>query len=358
MPTAADHDKAQMPDAPSTPAEEALPEQRPTRQLSSARGLKAKVARWKERVDTLRRWVETTFVWRIWERLLENEFVDRSVALGAKGFVSFFPLIIVVGAFVPIKVRQSIVSTLINRFGLSGSSVTVVKQAFASSSDIRRATGVLGLVLLVFYATSFTTALQRVFLKAWRRPAKSQGVDRLRGPAWLGGIIALAALLGGLRHFLSGGFGTAAFFVISAAAQVAFWWATAWLLLRGQVRWRPLLCSAVLTGLGITLYAASAALWMPHTVASDQQQFGFFGVALALVSWFTGAGAVVLIGASAGAALVDEKGRLGRLARGGDHSVLQAGAAPPLPPPTHHLTLVNALGVHSRDHEDAGSGPP
>ena len=120
-------------------------------------------------IEGVRRWVEQTFLWRIWERMLENEFVDRSVALGAKGFVSCFPFIIVAAAFVTPRIRASIFGTLVARFGLKGDNVAIARQALASSSDIRRATGVFGLILLVFYATSFTTALERVFVKAWRK---------------------------------------------------------------------------------------------------------------------------------------------------------------------------------------------
>jgi len=292
--------------------------------------------------------VEQTFLWRIWERMLENEFVDRSVALGAKGFVSFFPFIIVVAAFVTPRVRASISATLEDRFGLSGDSITIAKQALASSSDIRRATGVLGLVLLAFYATSFTTALERLFVKAWRRPAGGTAGSYVRGPVWLGGMVAFAALLGGLRHFMSGGPGTVAFAVLSTAVSIGLWWATSWLMLQRQVRSRALLPSAVLTGIGLSLYAASASIWMPSTVDSDQQQFGFFGVSLALVSWFTGAGMVILIAACAGASLADEHGRLGQLARGGP-TVLKPGAAPSLPPPLRTLTVGDALGIHTKD---------
>ena len=35
--------------------------------------------------------LERTVAGRLWSRLLELEFVDRSVALAAKAFVSFFP---------------------------------------------------------------------------------------------------------------------------------------------------------------------------------------------------------------------------------------------------------------------------
>lgn len=310
------------------------------------------IRRWRDRLRRLlegvRDWVERTFLWRIWERMLENEFVDRSVALGAKGFVSFFPFIIVVAAFVTPRVRASISATLIARFGLGGDSATIARQALASSSDIRRATGVLGLILLAFYATSFTTALERVFVKAWRRPAGGTAGSYVRGPVWLGGMVAFAALLGGLRHFLTGGPGTVVFAVLSTAVSIGLWWATGWLLLHRQVRWRALLPSGILTGLGLSVYAASASLWMPSTVDSDQHQFGFFGVSLALVSWFTGAGMVILIATCAGASLADEPGRLGHLARGG-LTALRPDAPPSLPAPVRTLTVSDALGIHTSD---------
>ena len=46
----------------------------------------------------------------------------------------------------------------------------LVQQSFASSEDLKKATGLLGLTFTILFATSFTTALQRVYLRAWRRP--------------------------------------------------------------------------------------------------------------------------------------------------------------------------------------------
>jgi hypothetical protein len=129
---------------------------------------------------SLRDRVEQLLLWRVWERLLEIEFVDRSVALAGKAFVSFFPLVIVVAAFVPEVGRESIVTTLIDRLGLAGEALDVTRGAFDSSSDIREATGVLGLVLTVFFATSFTTALQRVYLRRGDGPIGDVG-DRVAG---------------------------------------------------------------------------------------------------------------------------------------------------------------------------------
>ena len=88
--------------------------------------------------------------------MLEIEFIDRSVALAGKAFVSFFPLVIVVAAFVPDRMRASIINTVTNRLGIQGDSLTIAKEAFASSEDVRKATGVLGLVLAFLFASSFT----------------------------------------------------------------------------------------------------------------------------------------------------------------------------------------------------------
>ena len=144
------------------------------------------------RVQVIRGWAEQTLLWKVWDRMLETEFVDRSIALAGKAFISFFPLIIVVAAFVPARLRMSILTTLTHRLGITGASLGTVMQAFSSAQDIRRATGLLGLVLAIFYASSFTTALRRAYLRAWRgpprrRPATTSGGSpgrRHSSPTW------------------------------------------------------------------------------------------------------------------------------------------------------------------------------
>ena len=53
------------------------------------------------RARVIRGWAEQTLLWKVWDRMLETEFIDRSIALAGKAFISFFPLIIVIAAFVP-----------------------------------------------------------------------------------------------------------------------------------------------------------------------------------------------------------------------------------------------------------------
>jgi membrane protein len=298
----------------------------------------------RERIAVLRSRLERLLLWRVWERMLEIEFVDRSVALAGKAFVSFFPLVIVVAAFMPERIRSSIITSVTARLGIRGDALTLAREAFASSDDIRKATGLLGLVLTIFFATSFTTALQRVYLRAWRRPPRAAGVGAYwRGAAWLLVALVCLALLGGLRGALGGGLGFGLFAIVALAVTAGQWWFTAWFLLQGEVRPRVLIPTGVITGIVTAGYAASATIWMPGVVTSNEAQFGFFGVALALVTWFSGAAICVLIGACAGPVLAEDTGWVGRRIRGGDPGTLTADARPPLPPPARELSLRDAF---------------
>jgi membrane protein len=283
-------------------------------------------------------------VGRFWSRLLEVEFVDRSVALAAKAFVSFFPLLIVTAALSPAGARSSIVDGFANRFGISGDAFTTVKQAFASPDQTRAATGLLGVVLVVAYAVSFTTALQRVYLRAWRRPAGGGARNKGRGAAWVGGALALLLLLSSVRRLVGGPVGSVTLWAVGMTAAVLGWWWTARLMLRGEVRWRPLLPTAVVTGVGAWCYTLAASVWMSKAVTQHYQQFGAFGIALAFVTWFTGFAFVVVGAAVLGAVLAEGDDAAGRWLRAARPSPLEPSAAAPLPGPTRPVRLSDAFG--------------
>jgi membrane protein len=312
--------------------------------MAQMRGLndRAWIVQTKAIVARIRGWVERTLVWRIWERMLEIEFVDRSVALAGKAFVSFFPLVIVVAAFMPAGVRTSIFSTLTHRLGVHGAALRSAKAAFATSDNVRRATGFLGIILTVFYATSFTTALQRIYLRAWRRPPAGAAGTYTRGPAWLVAMVAFMAATGALRSLFSGAF-TVLFVILSLATTTALWWFTAWFMLKGAVRWRVLMATGIVTAIANGVYTIYANVWMSHVLERNQAQFGVFGIALALVSWFSGAAICLVIGACAGPVLAEDDGPIGRLIRGGRDNLLVAGADPPMAAPEAAVRLRDAF---------------
>src|SRR6185369_16553720 len=190
----------------------------------------------------------------------------------------------------------------------------------------------------------FTTALRRAYLRAWRRPPGGKAAGNyVRGGAWVAAFLVYMGLLGGARNVLGSGAGIAAFVVVALALSTAVWWFTAWLMLRGQVRFRVLLPSGLITGIALSAYALSATVWMPNNVTSNNHQYGIFGVALALVAWFSGAAICIVVGACAGPVLAEDSGPIGRLVRGGAASPLVEGALPPLPSPVRSLRLADAF---------------
>jgi membrane protein len=289
--------------------------------------------------------LDSTTIGRFWVRLLEVEFVDRAVALAAKAVVSFFPLLIVVAAVSPPGARKSIVDTMAARFGLGGDAFATVSRAFATPDQTRAATGVLGSLLAVAYAISFTTALQRVYLRAWRRPAGGGVRNKGRGAVWLAGVLVLLLLLGSLRRILAGPPGTVTVLVCGVVTAVVAWWWTARLMLRGEVRWRPLLPTALVTGVGAWAYTLAATVWMPRAVAKHYAQFGSFGIALDFVTWFTGFAFVVIGAAVLGPVLAEGDNLLGRWLLRGQPSPLEPTAAPALPAPPRSPRISDAFGL-------------
>lgn len=296
--------------------------------------------------------LDSTAVGRFWSRLLEIEFVDRSVALAAKAVVSFFPLLIVAAAVSPPQARSSIVDTIANRFGVGGEAFSTVKQAFASPDQTRAATGLIGSVLVVAYAVSFTTALQRVYLRAWRRPAGGGVRNKGRGAMWVAGVLALLVLMTSLRRVIAGPPGAVFVWALGLAGSVLAWWWTARLMLRGEVRWRPLLPTALVTGVGSWVYTLAATVWMPRMVAKQYEQFGSFGLALAFVTWFTGFAFLVTGAAVLGPALAEGDDVIGRWLRAARPSPLEPSAAPSLPAPQRPMRLSDAFGLGDRSADD------
>ena len=327
------------PDSVPTPTD-GLPTTNPVAPSAARRRL----AKAKEDAFRLSGVLENTVLGRLWSRLLEMEFVDRSVALAAKAFVSLFPAIIIATAVAPDSVRKEVLDNMSTRFGVRGSAFEVVKQAFASPAATRAASGVIGTILTIAFAVSFTTALQRTYLRAWRRPPGGGAKNKFRGAAWIGGVAVLLMLITLIRKLFGNGPGTTIAWAIGLAGSMAVWWWTARLMTRGEVRWRPLLPTAVVTGLGSWLYTVAASFWMPSNVTKNYAQFGAFGIALAFVTWFTGLAFVIVVAAALGPSLADADDFVGRWLRRGRSTVLEDGARPALPPPNRPMHLSDLFG--------------
>src|SRR5688572_7222621 len=108
---------------------------------------------------------------RSWaERFFAVQGVDRAVALAAQAFSALIPLLMVYSAVVSRGEGEDFADTLIDRFELDGASAATVREAFTSPQTIEDGTSVVGALLLIVAALSFSRAMQRLYEGAYGLP--------------------------------------------------------------------------------------------------------------------------------------------------------------------------------------------
>jgi membrane protein len=232
-------------------------------------------------------------------RFFELEGFDRAMALAGQGFAALLPLLIVIGAISPAS-GEDAASTIIDRLELSGSSADAVRQAVAQPAAVEDGVSVLSFFILVVSALAFTRALQRLYVRAWR-------LDKIgvRGNAWGLEWLAVLAVYLSLQPAIVGLFDGALATGISLASSSAMWLFTPWVLIGRRLPWQRLLPQAVLTTLGVTALELTSVLYMPEAVSDAAAQFGFIGVAFALLSWLFAFALVLVATAAVGSTLVE-----------------------------------------------------
>lgn len=232
-------------------------------------------------------------------RFIELEGFDRAMALAGQAFAALLPLLIVLGVLSPGDGR-GLSETLIREFRLSGDTADTIKAAVGPSTSLR-SIGVLGGVLLVVSALSFTRALQRLYFRAWR--AERMGLRaNLFGLLWLVVFTLFWLALPVVENATDGVAG----FVVSFGLSTALWLVTPWLLLGRTLSWRRLLPQALITAGGLVLFGIGSALYMPRAIGRTALEFGFIGVAFALLSWLFALALVLVTAAAVGSVLEED----------------------------------------------------
>src|SRR5215218_7202264 len=269
----------------------------------------------KRRVEPALHTVQAGLLGQILGRLVEVRFLDRSVILAAQAFSAILPLFIVVATISPKPGGDSPGAFMARRLGLAAQDVSSLQSVVAPPPSARASIGVVGVVLTLLTATSFARALQRSYELAWRLPRTG-----LRA-AWrpLALVIGLAVyvellfLFGRLVRGVPAG--TLVEDLVTFAGAWAIWTGAGWILLAGRVRPRLVAAGGLLTAVGFAVLRRLAALYLPSLVASNQQQFGFLGVAFTLFSWLSTCALVIVVATVIGAVLAEDPSRLGRLIR-------------------------------------------
>jgi membrane protein len=245
-------------------------------------------------------------------RFVDLEGFDRSMALAGQAFAALLPLLIVIGAASPAG-GDDLADTLIERFDLSGNAAETLRDAVDHPPET--GLSVVGVVLLVISALSFTRAMQRLYIRAWRLDKLGLRANAW-GLAWLGAFVIFWSLQPAITELFSGAVAVG----VSLALSTALWLWTPWLLTARTIPWRRLLPQAFLTAVGLLALAIAGALYLPRAVGTASAQFGILGVAFALLSLLFAVAFVLVVTAAVGATL-GESPEAGDVATGDPHDI-------------------------------------
>jgi membrane protein len=253
------------------------------------------------------------------ERVTAVGLLPSAVVLAAQAFMALIPLLIAAVALAPAGVGQTIAGVARQRLGLSGDTGEQVNHLVATRDDLRGTITVLGALVILASATSFTRALQRIYETAWELPRLGLR-GSLRGLGWLLGLVAYFALLGlALKLTTSPAVAASALrYILVGLAAFVLWWLTPFILLCGRVRLRALIGTGLLTAVALVIAGAVSAAVMPSFIGSNERQYGTIGVAFAIESWLVVIASIIVGSTIIGAYAAQSDSALGRLARGRD----------------------------------------
>jgi len=98
--------------------------------------------------------------------------------------------------------------------------------------------------------------------------------------------------------------------LVTFAIMTPFFWWTMHFLLAGRVPWRRLLPSAILTGVFFAGLGVFSEFYFSSTIISDSRTYGTIGAVFSIMTWFVAIGAVIILGAVAGATWEDRKAKV------------------------------------------------
>ncbi|WP_329129160.1 YihY/virulence factor BrkB family protein [Streptomyces sp. NBC_01476] len=241
-------------------------------------------------------------------RLLSVNLLDAATRLAAQLFLTAVPLMFVVAALAPKGVRDQLVTSARDLFGLSGASQEQLRQVYARGDDeteaIRQTTGVVGSLVALLSATASSRAMARVCERAWRLPRAATRVAVWRWFVWIVAWLGVLVLQGPLRHGLGAGLWLGVPLILLVDTGV--WWWTQHLLLSKRMPWPPLLPGAVLTALAMTALSVTARIYMPMALNRSLAAYGSLGSVFTLLSWLIAICAVITFTITAGAVLATE----------------------------------------------------
>ena len=239
-------------------------------------------------------------------RLGALDFVNSIVLFGASLLLSVLPFTILLSSLA----NRRIDTDLSRHLGLNSQGARIVSQLFRSSPTHSAAPIVTALILAVAGTMAVAGSLQVIYERVFGQQHRGWR-DVLRFLTWAGvlfGVLVAESILSRPVHAAGGAVAQG---LLTYAGTAAFFWWTMHFLLAGRMPWRRFMHAAILTALlwiGLELFSSA---YFSTAIVSDSRLYGTIGVVFSLMIWFIAIGAVVVLGAVAGATWNQRKGRSG-----------------------------------------------
>jgi membrane protein len=232
------------------------------------------------------------------QRLKALDFADQAILFGAGLLVSLLPFVILLSAFA----SQRIDDDISLRLGLDRKAAGIMDHLFTSAPATLNAATATSLIFLIAGMLAVASSLQQIYEKVFRQDHHRGPRDLGRLPTWiaaLGGAVVAESLAERPVSAVTGGGWLAP--LVTAGIMTPFFWWTMHFLLAGRVRWRTLLPSAITTGIFYGGLGLFSKFYFSDTIISDSKTYGTIGAIFGIMTWFIAIGAVIILGAVAGA---------------------------------------------------------
>ncbi|WP_225802067.1 YhjD/YihY/BrkB family envelope integrity protein [Streptomyces sp. NK15101] len=263
---------------------------------------------WATRVRSIRTGAERRFpvLTELTGRLVSGNLLDAATRLAAQAFLAAVPLLFALAAFAPLAVRDQLRESLRVMFGLTGAADHELQQVLdqPDADGLRETTGIVGALVALVSATSFSRAMARVCERAWGLPRAGTRIAAWRWLVWLLALVVVVLLQAPVRDgFGAGGWlGLPLYFLVTTGV----WLWTQHLLLAKRIDWLPLLPGALLAGTAATALGLTARLYMPGALNRALGDYGSLGLVLTLLSWLIVVCAALTFAFTIGAVLARE----------------------------------------------------
>ena len=245
-----------------------------------------------------------SFAQKFLSQLGALDFVDSILLFGTALLISVLPFVILLSSLA----NHRIDNDLSRHIGLNHEGALIVSHLFRSSPAHSAAALVTALILAVAGTMSVASSLQIIYERVFGQRHRGWR-DVLRFATWAGvmfGFLVADTVVSDAIHSVAGPVGQG---LVTYVGVAAFFGWTMYFLLAGRVPWPRVVRPAILTALlwiGLELFSA---VYFSSSIISDSRLYGTIGVVFSLMIWFIAIGAVVVLGAVAGATWEQRKGR-------------------------------------------------